>query len=74
MNCQQLVKFVSSLVAAKKRSGRDGLVEVILQNVDKLETHRWLSIRYGDRLRPQSPYGGAMSAHDGSLESTARLG
>ena len=44
MNCQQLVKFVSSLVAAKKRSGRDGLVEVILQNVDKLETHRWLSI------------------------------
>jgi hypothetical protein len=74
MNCQQLVKFVSSLVAAKKRSGRDGLVEVILQNVDKLETHRWLSIRYGDRLRPQSPNGGAVSARDGSLQSSARLG
>ena len=58
----------------EERSGFGGLVEVILQNVDKLETHRRLSIGYGDRLRPQSPYGGAMSAHDGSLESTARLG
>jgi hypothetical protein len=69
MNCQQLVKFVSSLVAAVRRT-----VEVILQNVDKLETHRWLSIGYGDRLRPQSPDCGAMSARGGSLESAARLG
>jgi hypothetical protein len=44
MNCQQLVKFVSSMFAAKDRSELDRAIEVILQNVDKLETPLWLSI------------------------------
>ena len=44
MNCQQLVKFVSSLVAARDRSKLGRAIEVILQNVDKLETPLWLSI------------------------------